>query len=70
MRDIDPTASEYITSGYLERSRPNGVFYDIGSVLGIGSALIGSDSAGDAATHKPQQRQRQTRRTAIFLTSR
>lgn len=48
MRDIDPTASEYITSGYLERSRPNGVFYDIGSVLGIGSALLGSDSAGDA----------------------
>lgn len=48
MRDIDPTASEYITSGYLERSRPKGVFYDIGSVLGIGSALIGADSAGDA----------------------
>jgi len=49
MRDIDPTASELITSGYLERSRPGGQLYDIGSVLSIGASLIGGMSAGDAA---------------------
>jgi hypothetical protein len=49
MRDFDPTASEFITSGYLERSRPGGVLYDIGSIVGVGSALIGASASGDAA---------------------
>lgn len=54
MRDFDPTASEFISSGYLERSRPGGVLYDIGSVVGavagpLIGGIIGGDAAGDAA---------------------
>lgn len=53
MRDIDPTASEYIASGYLERSRPGGVLYDIGSIIGsvagpLIGGFLGSSSASDA----------------------
>lgn len=48
-RDIDPTASEFITSGYLERSRPGGVLYDpvtiitgmmVGAAVGAVSAAV------------------------------
>ncbi len=57
MRDFDPTASEYISSGYIENSRPGGRLYDFGAITGplLGSiaapiigGIIGSDSAGDA----------------------
>lgn len=51
MRDIDPTASEFITSGYLSRSRAGGLLYDIGSIFSaaapIVGGLLGSDSASD-----------------------
>jgi len=53
MRDFDPTASEFISSGYLARNRPGGVLYDPTALLGAGASifggLLGSDSAGDAA---------------------
>jgi hypothetical protein len=50
MRDFDPTASEFISSGYIETSRPGGRLHDpFTAIAGIGSALIGSDAAGDAA---------------------
>ena len=50
MRDIDPTASEYITSGYLDRSRPGGVLYDLGSIVGsIAGPLIGGFLGNEAA---------------------
>lgn len=52
MRDFDPTASEFITSGYLETSRPGGRLHDpiTAMVVGtVGSSLIGADAAGDAA---------------------
>jgi hypothetical protein len=58
MRHIDPTASEYITSGYLARSRPGGVMYDPGSILGAGASvvggLIGADASEDAADAQAQ----------------
>lgn len=58
MRDFDPTASEFITSGYLERSRPGGLLFDPASLLGAGASifggLMGSDSAGDAANAQSQ----------------
>ncbi len=60
MRDFDPTASEYISSGYIQKSKPpasskeaNSPLYDVGSLIGGGLSLVGgllgSDSAGDAA---------------------
>ncbi len=59
MRDFDPTASEYISSGYIERSKPGGVLYDFGSIIGavagpVIGGLMGSDSAGDAAAAQQQ----------------
>lgn len=52
MRDFDPTASEFISSGYLETSRPGGRLHDpvTATVVGaVGSSVIGADAAGDAA---------------------
>lgn len=52
MRDFDPTASEFISSGYLETSRPGGRLHDpvTAMVVGtVGSSMIGADAAGDAA---------------------
>lgn len=50
MRDFDPTASEFITSGYLQRSQPGGVLYDIGSVVGaVAGPVLGGILGGDAA---------------------
>ena len=54
MRDIDPTASEYISSGFIQRSRPGGLLYDFGSIIGavagpLIGGLLGSDSADNAA---------------------
>ena len=51
MRDFDPTASEFITSGYLEKSSRK---YDAGAIAGpaLGgfvSGMFGSDSASSAA---------------------
>lgn len=49
MRDFDPTASEFITSGYLERSQPGGVLYDFGSILEVAAPIVGGLFGGDAA---------------------
>jgi hypothetical protein len=54
MRDFDPTASEYISSGFTTISRPGGPLYDIGSIVGslagpLIGGLLGSDSADSAA---------------------
>ena len=52
MRDFDPTASEFISSGYIETSRPGGRLHDPVTAMVGGSVvtgLIGADAAGDAA---------------------
>lgn len=51
MRDFDPTASEFITSGYLEKSVPGGLLYDAGVIMGaqLLGGLLGSDAASSAA---------------------
>lgn len=49
MRDFDPTASEFITSGYLQRSQPGGVLYDFGSILSVAAPIVGGLIGGDAA---------------------
>lgn len=51
MRDIDPTASEYITSGYLQHSRPGGRLYDpvTATIATVASSVVGGAMAGDAA---------------------
>lgn len=54
MRDIDPSSTEYITSGYLARShRKSSVRYDIASIASVAvpivGSLIGADSANSAA---------------------
>lgn len=51
MRDIDPNASEYITSGYLQHSRPGGRYHDpvTATVATVGANLIGSKMSSDAA---------------------
>jgi hypothetical protein len=49
MRDFDPTASEFISSGYLQSSRPGGKLYDPGTLLVAGSAIVGSMMGADAA---------------------
>lgn len=50
MRDFDPTAAEYISSGYIARSQPGtGFFGDFGSILGAAGSVIGGMAAGDAA---------------------
>lgn len=54
MRDFDPTASEFITSGYLERSRPGGQLYDVGTIIGavagpLIGGLLGSNASSNAA---------------------
>jgi hypothetical protein len=49
MRDFDPTASEFITSGYLDNSTRR---YDAGSIIGIGASLLGANSASDAASQQ------------------
>lgn len=55
MRDIDPTRSEYLTSGYLARSHAkSSVRYDIGSIVGavagpLVGGLLGSNGSSKAA---------------------
>jgi len=41
MRDFDPTASEFISSGYIQRSQPGGPLYDFGSILGSVTGFLG-----------------------------
>ena len=57
MRDFDPTASEFISSGYIARSRPGGVLYDP-TTLAVGgsvaSGLMGSDASSSAADAQVQ----------------
>lgn len=65
MRDFDPTASEFITSGYLQRSQPGGVLYDIGSVIGavagpVLGGLLGGDASEDAANTQAASADRAT----------
>lgn len=56
MRDIDPSSTEYITSGYLARShRKSTVRYDIGSIAGsvignVAGSLIGARATRKAAS--------------------
>jgi len=72
MRDFDPTAAEFISSGYTKRSRPGGFFYDPVSIFTAAApSLIGaitSDGAGDVqqaganqASGLQQQQYQQTR---------
>jgi hypothetical protein len=50
MRDIDPNASEFITSGYLSRSKPGGQLYDVGSIVSaVAGPLIGGLLGGNAS---------------------
>lgn len=52
MRDFDPTASEFISSGYLARSRPGGVLYEPTTILAgsaLASGLLGASATSDAA---------------------
>lgn len=51
MREIDPTASEFISSGYTQRSVPGGLLFDVGSIAGGVIGAFGSSSAA-----KKQQR--------------
>lgn len=52
MRDFDPTAGEFISSGFIANSRPGGLMYDPGTLFSAGASILGgalgSDSAGDA----------------------
>lgn len=53
MRDFDPTASEFISSGYIDMSRPGGLLYDFMSIASVAAPIIGgmmgSDASGDAS---------------------
>ncbi len=64
MRDFDPTASEFITTGFLEPSKRH---YDIGSILGAGASLLGSafasDSQEEAADQSAQLQREQFNKT-------
>lgn len=64
MRDFDPTASEFITSGFLEPSKRH---YDIGSIIGAGASLLGSafgaDAQEDAADQAAQLQREQFNKT-------
>lgn len=45
MRDFDPTASEFVTTGAIHIGSRH---FDFGSILGAGASLLGSSSAADA----------------------
>lgn len=50
MRDFDPTASEYISTGYLARSKPgNGFYGDFGGIGNLVGGIFGASAASDAA---------------------
>jgi hypothetical protein len=52
MRNIDPTASEYITSGYIQLSRPGGPLFDPVTVAMViaGSSLAAGAMSADATS--------------------
>lgn len=52
MRDFDPTASEFISSGYLAKSKPGGLMYDPGTatVASIAAPIVGGMMGSDAAS--------------------
>lgn len=52
MRDFDPTASEFITSGFISNSKPSGRLYDPTTiaVAGVGSSLLNGAMQSDAAS--------------------
>ena len=57
MRDFDPTAGEFISTGYLQHSRPGGRYHDpVTAMAGasVASGLIGADAAGNAADTQAQ----------------
>lgn len=54
MRDFDPTASEFITSGYLKNSRVGGLLYDIGTIIS-GVSAVGSLLGGESGSNAIQQ---------------
>jgi hypothetical protein len=52
MRDFDPTASEFVSSGFIARSRPGGALYDPMTIMAGATVLggvMGANAAGDAA---------------------
>jgi hypothetical protein len=49
MRDFDPTASEFISTGYIDKSRPGGVLYDFMSIASVAAPIIGGMMGDDAA---------------------
>lgn len=49
MRDIDPTASEYITSGYIASSKPGGKLHDPATASVVGGSVISGAMGADAA---------------------
>lgn len=57
MRDFDPTASEFISNGYLKHSRPGGLYFDPTTVMAGASlvnGIMGSDAASSAADAQRQ----------------
>lgn len=77
MRDIDPNASEYISSGYLQYSRPGGRLYDPGTAAiasvaaPIAGSLIGGASSRQAASMQADAAQRaQDQQAAQYAQSR
>jgi hypothetical protein len=63
MRDFDPTASEFITSGYIQNSRPGGRLYDPSTIMGaasLASGLLGANSSRSAASAQADSAQRAT----------
>ncbi len=60
MRDFDPTASEFISTGYVQHSRPGGQYFDpTTAAIGMGGAslvngIMGSEAASDAADAQRQ----------------
>ncbi len=55
MRDFDPTASEYISSGYIQHSRPGGRLHDpVTAAIGVGGSLLGGALAGRSAKKAAQ----------------
>jgi hypothetical protein len=72
MRDFDPTASEFVSSGFLAASRPGGRLYDPGTLMAgasIVGGLIGSDAASSAADTQSASTDRATAaQTGMFNT--
>ena len=67
MRDFDPTASEFITSGYIQNSRPGGRLYDPGTIMAAASVaggLMGANASRSAASQQADSAQRASEQQA------